>query len=101
MSTFEICKFVDSYLKSYEGNTTVSFEAVLLQILRKIPFEKLYVSSNFDLHEGKFSHKYEFVKQVVRMYMNMKSVKSAKILKLKTHDPIRHIYKKLVKRAGQ
>lgn len=100
-STFEICKFVDNFLKFFEAKSTVSFDVALLQILRNIPFETLYTSSNFDSHAEK-GHKYEFVKQIVQIYMNMRSVYSAKAITLKTHeDPIRHQFKKMIQRAGQ
>lgn len=99
-STFEICKFVDSFLKCFQEKT-ISFDAALLQILRKIPFETLYTSSNFESH-AEMGHKYEFVKQIVKIYMDMKSVQSAHALTLKTHEnPIRHNLKKMIQRAGQ
>lgn len=100
-STFQICKFVDTFLKHFETSSTVSFNAILLQILRRIPFETLYASSNFNNHDGE-DHKYEFVKRIVQLYMDMKSIHTAKALTLKTHEvPIRHQYKKIVQRAGQ
>lgn len=99
-STFEICKFVDTFLKACEGSA--SYHSLTMQILRKIPFEALFTSSNFDSHQGDNGHKYNFVKKIIEMYMNMKSVHIAKCLTLKSHDdPIRHQYKKLIQQKGQ
>lgn len=101
-STYDICKCVDSYLKQCEGKT-VPFAAVVMQVLRNIPFEALYTSTNFDEHSEKESHKYTFVKQIVEMYMKLKSVHLAKCMTTKSHSeqPIRHRYRKLVHEAGQ
>lgn len=54
-STFEICKIVDQHVKSCEK---ISFS---YQILRKIQFDTLYPSSNFENHvSDDINHKYEF-----------------------------------------
>lgn len=45
-STFEICKFVDSHLKTYEGKT-IPYDTVALQILRNVSFDSLFVGSKF------------------------------------------------------
>lgn len=103
-STFEICKFVGSFLSFFEGKT-ITFDAALLQILRKIKFESLFTSSDFDSHAEnghKYGHKYDFVKKIVQTYMNMKSVHSAKAVTLSKHDePIRHKLKKIIHELGQ
>lgn len=104
-STFEICKFVDSYLKAYEGKT-IPYETVALQILRKISFDSLFVGSNFENHQGNSDkltgHLYDFVKKIVNFYMRMKSVDVAKRLTLNIHDnPMRHTYKKLIQERGE
>lgn len=103
-STFEICKFVDSFLSFFEGKS-ITFDAALLQILRKIKFESLFTSSDFDTHAEngqKYGHKYDFVKKIVQTYMNMKSVHSAKAITLSKHDePIRHKFKKIIHELGQ
>lgn len=78
-STFEICKFVDTFLKCSEGRA-ISFKASLLHMLRKIPFDTLYTSSDFESH-GTSGHKYEFVKQIITTYMDMKSIQTARALK--------------------
>lgn len=99
-STFAICKFVDTFLAFFETKT-ISFEAALLQILRKIEFESLYSSSNFDTHSIQ-GHKYEFVKKIVQTYMNMKSMHTAKVVNIKNHpEPVRHKFKKIVQQLGQ
>lgn len=101
-NTFEICKFIETFLKCY-AERNISFDAALIGILRQIHFQSLYTSSNFDDHsDTDFGQRYEFVKQIVKMYMNQKSVHTAKTLTLKMHDePIRHELKKMIHRAGQ
>lgn len=99
-STFEICKFVDSFLSFFETET-ISFDAALLKIVRNIKFETLFTSSDFDTHSD-FGHKYEFVKTIVKTYMHMKSIHSAKMVTLKIHkEPVRHKFKKLIQELGQ
>lgn len=99
-STFDICKFADSYVKCCEKRSA-SYQAVVIQILRKMSFETLYTSSDFEKHPGK-GHKYDFVKQIIELYLHMKSVHIAKSFTLKTHDnPIRHTLRKLVHVKGQ
>lgn len=89
-STFDICKFVDSFVDTCTGVT--SYKHVTMQILQNIPFESLYTSSSFSGHPGEIGHKYMFVKKIVEMYMDMKSTHVAKCFTLKTHDePIRKI----------
>lgn len=99
-STFDIIKFVDSYL-TFCKDKSYSFDATVLQILGNIPFETLFSSSDFEKHPEK-GHKYEFVKRIVQSYMSMKSIHVAKCFTLKSHDePIRHKYKKLIQQKGQ
>lgn len=99
-STFEICKFVDKYVQSCEEKSA-PYQAVLIQILRKMSYQTLYTSSNFENH-SEYGHKYEFIKKIIELYMHMKSVHIAKCFTLKTHeDPIRHTYRKLIQRRGQ
>lgn len=104
-STFEICKFVDSYMKSYTGNT-IPYDTITLQILRKISFDSLFVGSDFENHAGDSGrisgHRYDFVKEIIGFYMRMMSVQNAKRLTLKTHDnPMRHTFKKLIQERGE
>lgn len=99
-SKFEICKFVDSYVKSCEEKST-SYQSVLMEILRKISFESLYTASDFSKHAEK-GHKYDFVKKIVELFMHMKSVHIAKGFTLKIHEnPIRHTFRKLIHEQGQ
>lgn len=100
-STYDICRFIDSVLKQYEGKGT-SFDAILMQVLRNLHFETLYTSTNFGTHSEK-GHKYIFVKQIVETYMKLKSAHFAKCLTTKSHEqgPIRHHYKKLIHEYGQ
>lgn len=100
-STYDICKFVDAVLKQCEGRA-ISFEAVKMQVLQNIPFETLYTSTKFEAHSDR-GHKYIFVKQIIEMYMKMKSAHLAKCMTSKSHveAPIRHTYKKLIHEYGQ
>lgn len=99
-STFEICKFVDNYVKSCE-NRSASFQAVVIHILRRISFDTLYTSSDFEKHSGA-GHKYEFVKKIVELYMHMKSMHLAKCFTLDVNDePCRHHLHKIVHEKGQ
>lgn len=100
-STFEICKFVDTFLKSCEQQTA-SYQSIVLHILRNIPYYNLYISSDFSNHSGDKGHKYEFVKKIVEIYMRMKSTYIAKSFTLNTHEnPIRHSFRKLIQQQGQ
>lgn len=99
-STFDSCKFADSYIMSCEQRSA-SYQAVLLQILRKITFESLYSSSDFEKHVDN-GHKYEFVKKIIELFMHMKSIHIAKSFTLKVHEnPIRHQFRKLIHEKGQ
>lgn len=103
-STFEICKFVDVLLKANEMKA-INYRSVLFEILRKIPFDKLYTSTSFETHLGDKSqnHKYNFVKTIVQLYMDMKSVYLARCYTLKTHDEpiVRQNFRKIIHRKGQ
>lgn len=97
-STFEICKFVDNYAKSCDPS---SYKSVVILILRNISFGSLFTSTDFEKHSER-GHKYEFVKNIVELYMHMKSVHIAKCFTLDLHEnPVRHNYRKLVQRKGQ
>lgn len=99
-STFEICKFVDNYVKSCDRRAS-SYQSVVNFILRNMPYQSLFTTTNFDSHSDK-GHKYEFVKCIVELYMHMKSIHIAKSFTLKLQDqPIRHDYRKAVHRKGQ
>lgn len=100
-STFEICKFVDTFVKSCEEQS-ISYQVVVLQILRSIPYDTLYTSTDFDKHPGERCHKYDFIKKIVEIYMRMKSTYVAKCYTLKTHEnPIRHKMRKLIQQKGE
>lgn len=100
-STFEICKFVESFIKSCEGKR-VSYQSIVMQIMRKMPFESLFNNSDFEHHDNESGHRYDFIKKIVESYMHMKSINVAKSFTLKLHDaPIRHRYKKLIQEQGQ
>lgn len=99
-STFEICKYVDTFIKSCDKQT-VSCQAITLQILRSISYDTLYTATNFDKH-GDMGHKYNFIKKIVELYMRMKSTYVAKCFTLKTHaNPIRHEFRKIIQQKGQ
>lgn len=107
----KFCKFVDSYVQTCSAK---SAPHITLDILRNIPFASLYASSNFDSHdEGNTpqsstiqtfikGHKYIFVKKIIELYINMKSVHIAKSFTMSSHDTlVRHDYKKLIQQLGQ
>lgn len=99
-STFDICKFVDGYVKSCEERSS-SYQSVVLQILRKISFEALYTSTEFEQHDDK-GHKYEFVKKIIEQYMHLKSIHIAKCFTQNAHkNSIRHYLKKIIHSEGQ
>lgn len=101
-STFEICKTVDTFIKSCEERSS-SYQSVVVEVLRKLEFKALYPSSIFESHGlPKYHHKYEFVKKIVELYMNMKSAHVAKLYTLKVHDNLmRHVYRKLIHENGE
>lgn len=104
-STFDICKFVDSNMKTFEGKS-IPYETVALKILRRIKFDNLFAGTNFENHPkspGKLTgHRYDLVKKIIDLYMHMKSVENAKRFTLKIHEKrMRHTYKKLVQQKGE
>lgn len=101
-STYEICKFIDNFLKFYEDKT-ISFRGATLKILGALDFDSLYPNSDFLNHREPGFHKYDFVKQIVELYIKLKSVHIAKCITTKSHDEasIRHFYKKLIHQYGQ
>lgn len=101
-STYEICKFIDGFLKFYEDKT-ITFRGATVKILGALNFESLYPHSSFLNHSEPGFHKYDFVKKIVELYIKLKSVHIAKCITTKSHDEvsIRHFYKKLVHEAGQ
>lgn len=101
-STLEICKFVDSFLKAFEGKTSFSFDVVLNKIMQSLPFQNLFTNSNFFDHDGEKNHKYSVIKCIVETFFNMKSVHVAKSKNLKERGtPIRHSSRKLIHELGQ
>lgn len=117
-STFEICKFANSFLKAYEGNS-IPYTAVAKQILSKITFEGLYGNSNFDDHvhenvrrndarkDDEKENEYEghcrkLVSKIVDLFLRLKSMEVAKKLTLQAHDNrLRHQMKKLIQERGE
>ncbi|XP_055308208.1 uncharacterized protein LOC129572290 [Sitodiplosis mosellana] len=101
-STYEICKFIDHFLKCYEDKT-ITFRGATMKVLSALDFDSLYPYSNFQNHSEPGPHKYDFVKQIVELYIKLKSNHIAKCITTKSHDEasIRHFYKKLIHEAGQ
>lgn len=64
---------------------SVSYQITVNQILRRVSFDKLFTLTNFEHHDGEKGHKYELVKKIVELYMNMKSVYAAKCFTLNVH----------------
>lgn len=97
-STFDICKYVDSFTK---GCNPSSYNSVVNLILRNIAYDSLFTSTDFEKHSDR-GHKYDFVKCIVELYMHMKSVHIAKCFTLDLHDnPMRHKYRKEIHRKGE
>lgn len=113
-STYEICKFIDNFLK-YHEDKSITFRAATTKILGTIDFNSLYPETNFFNHSGimeslvenhktniRKNHKYDFVKQIVELYIKLKATHIAKCITSKSHDEsVRHFYKKLIHLAGQ
>lgn len=75
------CSFCDTKLsirfesswKLSNTERSSSYQAVVVQILRKLEFKMLYPSSTFENHAlPNYHHKYEFVKKIIELYMDMK-----------------------------
>lgn len=99
-STFDICKFIETFLKCCEGKS-VPYNMTVLQILQNMDFDSLFARSNFDTHDER-NHKYDLVKKITETYLNMRSVHVARCMTLKSHDEkVRHYFKKQTHLAGQ
>lgn len=110
LSTLKIVIFSNAVFKeissrSFEGN---DIDTVWKTILNYIDIEDLYSTEDFEQHEqqqyshSQFTHKEEFVIQVVKMYVILKSQKiGRKIADEGKGEYIRHKNKQAVHLAGQ
>lgn len=73
-STFEICRYIDSFLKVSEGQQQFNFDVVLNSVMRKLSFETLFPASSFHDHDGEDDHQYKCIKSIAETFMNLESV---------------------------
>lgn len=96
-STIELMNTIDNILKIYES-INVSFNSMLIHIMKSINIDRFYENSSFDEHD----HKHEFIELVIKTYMDIKSTEECKrITKLSQKTPIRHDNLKNTHLAGQ
>lgn len=97
-STLDLITTVDRMLQNF-NSVNVSFESTLTYILEKIDLTEIYTSSEFgEIHD----HKNEFVKLIIDVYLNIKSIRLCKLMTRLSQDKLlRHTYLKELHRAGQ
>lgn len=101
-STIQICKFADSYL-NVVTNAQAKYEQILLRIMRNLSLDGLYPLTNFDdeNHDGN-NHKFNFVKNIVGVYLDLKSIQNCKSITLDSHyELVRSDLIKKIHRLGQ
>lgn len=101
-STFNICKQADQFLKLCDirkSKQKYDIKVIYCLIFRSIDFNALYVDSRFDCD---INHKYQFVKFIVKEYMDYKFAYLAREVTLDQYNTIfRQQFNKLVLSAGQ
>lgn len=101
-STYNICKITDQFLKLHDirkSNKNYDFKVIYCLIFRSIDFNLLYKRSSFDCD---INHKYQFVKCIVKEYVDKKLAYISKQITLDQYDKIvRQQFNKLVLSAGQ
>lgn len=96
-STIELMNTIDILLKTYDS-INVSFNSMLIHIMRIINIDRFYNNSSFEEH----NHKHEFIELVIKTYMDIKSTEECKrITKLSQKTQIRHDNLKTTHLAGQ
>lgn len=100
-STVQICKLTESFLKG--TNDQDKYESTVLKIMRSLPLDMLYPLSNFDSDEhSELNHKYNFIKCVVQVYLDFKSIDIAKGINSDAHfELIRSDLRKRIHFEGQ
>lgn len=107
-STLKIVIFANTVMKIVskhrgQGN---NFDIVLKSIFNNIDFDDLYQLVKFDQHDyqtsKEYGHKEEFIMEIIRTYMTLKSEKiGKKITDEERGERIRHKNKDAVHQAGQ
>lgn len=96
-STIEIMVFIDNVLKIYDS-INISFNSMLIHIMKIINIDRFYGNSSFDEH----NHKHEFIELVIKSYMDIKSTEECKrITNLSQKNRIRHENLKNTHLSGQ
>lgn len=97
-STINIIRRADELLKRHESEP-VSIQAIFIYIFRNIDMDSLYTASEFNCG---VNHKDEFIRLIIRTYLDIKSTNVAKVL-TRSDKPrlIRHNMIKNIQRAGQ
>lgn len=107
-STLKIVVFANAVMKliSSECEQGNDFGIVWKTIFNYLDIDDLYSTEDFEQHGNKLSfeytHKEEFVIELVRTYMTLKSMKiGKKITEEERGESVRHKNKDAVKKAGQ
>lgn len=99
ISTFNICKEADRFLKLNLLKGSFNFNTIRYAILNSIETEHLYQQTNFS-HEP--DHKLFLINEVVEVYIQIKGTHLAKSATLDSHNTlVRTAYRKEVHRLGQ
>lgn len=98
-STIELMQYVENILKLYETQN-VSFNSMLVHILRNITVHKFYHESTFN--EDHDHDKREFIELIIKCYMDVKSTETSRLItRLSQGEQKRHAYLKEIHRLGQ
>lgn len=108
-STLRIVVYSNAVLKeissrSGQGN---DIKDVLMTIFNGLDLDDLYPTGSFEQHENqqqqtKYTHKEQFIIQVVKMYLTLKSQNiGSKMTDKGQGTPIRHLNKDAIHKAGQ
>lgn len=106
ISTFKLVIFANAIMKMYsaehqQGN---SFNAIQKTILENVDIYDVYINFHdaHDREDALSDHKVEFIREMVKTYMTIKSKKiGAKITSAEQGEPIRRRRKRAVIVAGQ
>lgn len=105
-STLKIVLFSNAVMKIISSNQENNFDVVLQTTFNNIDIDDLYSFAEFEQHErktsNKYSHKEEFISEIIKMYMTLKSQKiGKKITDEEQGELIRQRKKKDIHNAGQ
>lgn len=100
VSTVKICKIAERFFKLYdERKKGYNFQVLYCLIFRTMNFEQLYAQSEFECSD---THKYQFIKCIVGLYLSIRGNYNSKQITLARYDKIiRHKYNRLVINSGQ